>query len=176
MIPIALTLLHHRYMTTLVLFAVAAASDAADGFLARQFGWQTTVGGILDPAADKLMLASVFVTLAILKLAPVWLSALVVARDVVIVLGAAAYRAFLGPVEARPSVVSKLNTLCQIVFILSVLGREQLALPPPWVAVFLGALTFATVVISGIDYVWRYGRLALGEVRSRRAVLSTGGS
>ncbi len=80
-IPIAMTLVHHQYVATLALFGAAAVSDAADGFLAKRFGWQTRLGAVLDPAADKLLLATVFVTLAALRLVPLWLMAAAVARD-----------------------------------------------------------------------------------------------
>ncbi len=67
--------------------------------------------------------------LAVLRLVPLWLMAAAVARDIVIVLGAIAYRLYVGPIEARPSGVSKLNTLCQAAFILGVIGREQFSDP-----------------------------------------------
>jgi cardiolipin synthase (CMP-forming) len=164
-IPIALSLLHGDLVETLGLFFVAAASDAADGFLAKRFGWQTTLGGILDPTADKLLLATVFIVLAVLHWIPAWLMATAVARDVVIVLGAVAYRICFGPVTARPSLVSKLNTLCQALYILTVIGREQFAVPAAWIVLVLGAVTFVTTVISGVDYVMRYGKSALAEAR-----------
>jgi cardiolipin synthase len=175
-IPIALALLRHEFITTLVLFGLAAVSDASDGFLAKRFGWQTAVGAVLDPVADKLLLATVFVVLAMLHLVPLWLMATAVARDIIIVLGAIAYRVCFGPIEARPSGISKLNTLCQAVFILGVIGKEQFSAPSAWVVVMLGALTFVTVVISGIDYVLRYGRGALEEAKSRRALWRAGRS
>ena len=168
-IPIALTLLHRQFIATIGLFGVAAVSDAADGFLAKRFGWQTAVGAALDPAADKLLLATVFVMLAILRLVPLWFMAAVVGRDIVIVLGAVAYRVYIGPIEARPSVISKLNTLCQAAFILGVIGEQQFAMPSAWVVVMLGALAFVTVVISGIDYVLRYSSRALEQAKFRRA-------
>lgn len=171
-IPIAVALMHHQFIMTLGLFGVAAVSDAADGFLAKRLGWQTRVGAILDPVADKLLLATVFVMLTLLRLVPLWLMAVAVARDVIVVLGAVAYRVYLGPIEARPSLVSKLNTLCQAAFILAVLCKEQFSTPAAWIVVMLGALTFVTVVISGIDYVLRYGRSAL----ARRAIWGRGGS
>ncbi len=175
-IPIAMTLVHHQYVATLALFGAAAVSDAADGFLAKRFGWQTRLGAVLDPAADKLLLATVFVTLAALRLVPLWLMAAAVARDVIIVLGAIAYRAYIGPVEASPSIISKLNTACQAVFILAVIGRAQFDTPDRWVVVVLGALMFVTVVISGIDYVLRYGGEAIAEARARRAMVRGRGS
>jgi cardiolipin synthase len=166
-VPIAVALARHQLVATLWLFGIAAASDAIDGFLAKRFGWQTELGGVLDPAADKLMLATVFVMLAVLDSVPVWLTAAVIARDCIIVAGAVAYRMLLGPVAARPSRVSKLNTLCQVVFVLVVIGAEQFGWPRAW-ETFLGALVFVTVVVSGLDYVLLYSRLAAAEARSRR--------
>jgi len=170
-IPIALALLRGDLITTMGLFFAAATSDAADGFLAKRFGWQTTLGGILDPAADKLLLATVFIVLAVLRLVPAWLMAAAVARDLVIVLGAIAYRVCIGPVTARPSFISKVNTLCQAIYILSVIGRAQFAFPPAWVILALGALTFVTIVISGMDYVLRYGEAAIQGAHSRRSAV-----
>jgi cardiolipin synthase (CMP-forming) len=175
-IPIAVTLVHHQYMATLALFGAAAASDVADGFLAKRFGWQSRLGAVLDPAADKLLLATVFITLAALRLVPLWLMATAVARDIIIVLGAIAYRVCFGPVEASPSTISKLNTACQAAFILAVIVRAQFDSPDAWVLVLLGALMFLTVVISGIDYVLRYGAEAIAEARARRSMLRGRGS
>jgi cardiolipin synthase len=166
-LPIALTLVHAEFAVTLWLFAAAAASDGADGFLAKRFGWQSPLGAILDPIADKLLLATVFVTLGFLGLVPFWLMIAAVARDVIIVCGALVYRYWFGPLTVRPSAISKLNTLCQVVFILSVIGRQQFAVPPEWAITLLGALVFLTVVISGINYLLVYGQEAFGEARSR---------
>jgi cardiolipin synthase (CMP-forming) len=159
--PIAVALAQHQLVTAITLFGVAAVSDAADGFLAKRCGWQSDLGAVLDPAADKLLLSTVFITLAWLKLVPLWLMTAAVARDAVIVMGALLYRWCLGPLSVRPSIVSKFNTLCQAAFILAVVGREQFSLPPAWVVALLGALVFVTVVVSGIDYVLIYGRRAL---------------
>jgi cardiolipin synthase (CMP-forming) len=166
--PIAIALLHHKLLIALGLFFIAAVSDLLDGFLAKRFGWQSALGGVLDPAADKLLLATSFVVLAVMHLVPLWLMATAVARDLIIVAGAIAYRLLLGPVEARPSNLSKLNTLCQALFILCVIARQQFLQPGAWAIVILGALTFLTTAVSGIDYVLRYGKAAIEESRSRR--------
>jgi cardiolipin synthase len=163
--PIAVALVHHQLMTAIALFAMAALSDAADGFLAKRFGWQSELGAVLDPAADKLLLVTAFVTLAYLRLVPLWLMAAAVARDAIIVLGALLYRYCLGPLAMRPSMVSKFNMLCQVAFIMTVVGREEFGVPPAWGVTVLGALVFVTVVISGIDYVLIYGRRALNPAR-----------
>jgi len=173
-VPIAMALSGRRPVETLWLFCIAAASDGIDGFLAKRFGWQTDLGGLLDPIADKLLLITVFVMLALLGSVPVWLTAAVIARDCVIVLGAVAYRIALGPVVARPSRVSKLNTLCQVIFILVVIATPQLSWPLAW-ETLSGALVFVTVVVSGLDYVLAYSRLAAEHAKSRRRVVRTGG-
>jgi cardiolipin synthase len=160
-VPIAMALAHQRLALAIMLFAIAGVSDAADGYLATRFGWQSELGGVLDPLADKLLLATVFVILSLLKLVPLWLMVGVVARDVIIVAGAAAYRIVIGPLTAHPSFVSKTNTLCQAAFILAVVSRAKFSIPPEWVETWLGALVFATVLVSGIDYVLVYGRRAL---------------
>jgi len=168
--PIAVALLHHEQLIALGLFFLAAASDLVDGFIAKRFGWQSALGGVLDPAADKLLLATSFVVLAVIGLVPLWLMATAVARDLIIVGGAVAYRLWLGPVEARPSNLSKLNTLCQALFIVCVIARQQFSQPDAWAIVTLGTLTFLTTAVSGIDYVLRYGKAALEESRSRRTL------
>jgi cardiolipin synthase len=167
--PIAVALAERRFVTTILLFGAAALSDAADGFLAKRFGWQSELGAVLDPAADKLLLVTVFITLAYMKLVPPWLMAVAVARDVIIVLGALLYRYWFGPLDVHPSVVSKFNTLCQGAFILAVVGREEFSMPPAWVELVLGALVFVTVVISGVDYMLIFGRRALSLTKPRAA-------
>src|SRR5580692_9741384 len=136
--PIAVALAKHQLVTSIALFGVAALSDALDGFLAKRFGWQTDLGAVLDPAADKLLLATVFVVLAYLKLVPLWLMAAAVARDAIIVVGALLYRICLGPIDVRPSKLSKFNTLCQAAFISAVVGRAEFSVPLAWLVVVLG--------------------------------------
>ena len=165
--PIVVALAYHRMSTAIALFGAAALSDAADGYLAKRHAWRTELGAVLDPLADKLLLASALVTLAYLKLVPLWLMATAVARDVIIVVGALLFRFCIGPLEVRPSIVSKFNTLCQAAFIMAVVGREEFAVPPGWLVMLLGSLVFVTVAVSGIDYVLIYGRRALNVAKPR---------
>jgi cardiolipin synthase (CMP-forming) len=158
--PIAVALLHRQLSIAIALFALAACSDAADGFLARRFGWQSELGGILDPIADKLLAATVFVSLSLGALLPRWLMATAVARDLIIVAGAIAYRLVIGKVTAHPSPISKLNTFFQALFILCVVAHAAFAEPAEPVLMWLGALTFVITVVSGLDYVLVYGRRA----------------
>ena len=81
-------LFHQQYERSLILVLLMGLSDALDGFLARCYGWKTTLGAYLDPIADKLMLLSAFIAFAVLGWVPWWLSAIVIARDVVLLIGA----------------------------------------------------------------------------------------
>ena len=113
-VPITIALVHEQLLTTLLLIGVAAVSDAADGFLAKQFGWQTELGALLDPVADKLLLATVFVTLASLGGVPIWLMAAAVGRDLRDRHGRSGIPPVDRYVRMEPSAVSKVNTLCQL--------------------------------------------------------------
>jgi cardiolipin synthase len=149
-----------EYVVALILFIVAGASDALDGFLAKRFEWRTQLGGLLDPAADKLLLSSVFITLGITGLCPLWLVVLVVMRDVVIATGALVYRRLIGSFTWRARPLSKANTASQLSFVLATLTRAALEVPPAAVLQVLGGLVVTTTVLSGADYVWRWGRRA----------------
>jgi len=99
-----------------LLFLAAAVSDAIDGFLAKRFGMKTELGAYLDPLADKVLIVSIYVTLGITGVIPLWIVILVVSRDFMIV-GAIVLSWLIGrPVKIRPHMVSKLNTGMQIVF------------------------------------------------------------
>ncbi len=76
----------------LVLFIIAAVSDGLDGYLAKRFNWTSELGRVLDPLADKVLLIAVFITAAWLDIAPWWLAAVAIARDLVIGFGALIYR------------------------------------------------------------------------------------
>jgi cardiolipin synthase len=99
-----------------LLFLAAGLSDAVDGFLAKRFNMTTELGAYLDPLADKAMIVSIYVSLGITGAIPRWLVILVVSRDIMIV-GAVMLSWLMGkPVAIRPLMVSKLNTVAQIVF------------------------------------------------------------
>jgi cardiolipin synthase (CMP-forming) len=167
-VPIVVLLSEGRYGQTLVLFAIAAASDVLDGYLAKTFGWTSELGKILDPLADKLLLVSVFITLAVIGLVPVWLASIAVLRDLVIGFGAAVYRWLFGALEGKPTVPSKLNTLVQLLFVIAVVWQAAFRDLPEWVIQGLGALVLVTTVVSGVDYVNTYTRKAIAVSRARR--------
>jgi cardiolipin synthase len=104
------------------LFLAAGVSDAVDGFLAKRFGMATALGAYLDPLADKAMLVSIYVALAIIGAIPLWLVILVVSRDIMIVSAVILSWLVDKPVKLKPHPVSKLNTVAQIALALLVLG------------------------------------------------------
>ena len=99
-----------------LLFLAAAISDAVDGFLAKRFGMKTELGAYLDPLADKVLIVSIYVTLGITGVIPLWIVILVVSRDFMIVGAIILSWVIDRPVKIRPHVVGKLNTGAQIVF------------------------------------------------------------
>jgi cardiolipin synthase len=160
-IPVVYLLFEDQFGWALVLFAVAGASDGLDGFLAKHYGWQSRLGGILDPLADKTLLVCCFLVLGARELIPIWLVLAVVFRDLVIVSGAVLYNYQVEAVEAAPIPVSKLNTLLQILLVVAVITN---AAPLPLPAALLSGLTWAcfiTVIISGAQYVWIWTRKAM---------------
>lgn len=158
--PILLLILDGRFGWALGLFFVAGFSDGIDGYLAKRFDWHTRLGALLDPVADKLLVAGTFITLAYTQHIPVWLAAVVILRDVVIVGGATAYNFVVKPVQGEPTKISKLNTALQLLFLLFVLSRAGFGWPDKISITVLGAAILITVVISGVDYVWSWSRRA----------------
>jgi cardiolipin synthase len=158
--PIVQLLLARQFDWALVLIVVAGASDGLDGFLAKTFDWRTRLGGLLDPIADKLLVTSVFLTLTFLGAVPVGLAIVVVLRDVVIVTGAVVYQLLIAPVRGRPTRISKLNTACQLAFIVFALTQAAFGWPPTISLTMLGAAVVFTSIASGMNYVLHWGKLA----------------
>jgi cardiolipin synthase (CMP-forming) len=168
--PVAWLLSLGLYWETLWVFALAAVTDGLDGFLAKRFGWTSELGKILDPLADKILLVSTFIALALLGLVPVWLAATAVLRDFTITAGALAYNAWYGYPNGRPTWISKFNTLCQVAYLLLVVAVQAFERNLDSVLTALGALVFVTTVVSGLDYVITYTRKAVTVSRERRGI------
>lgn len=150
----------------LVIFAVAGITDAVDGFIARVWKQQSLLGTYLDPIADKLLLTSAFVTLSIPSLnpgtqIPLWVTVLVIARDVMLVVMALVLHLAAGVRSFPPTVLSKVNTVAQVTAVALVLlsgafpQAELIGLAADTVLYLVAGLTLA----SGLDYVLRVGRL-----------------
>ena len=166
-IPILMLIIDDRFELALALCVVAGFSDGLDGFLAKRYNWHTRFGALLDPLADKFLVAGTFLVLVYTGHIPLWLGVLVIVRDVVIVGGATLYNFLIRPVEGEPTRISKLNTALQFLFVLFVMCRAAYGWPDRIAIIVLGAAVVVTVVISGIDYVWQWASRARagGQVR-----------
>jgi cardiolipin synthase len=165
--PIATALYGRQYGIALALFVVAAVSDGLDGYLAKRFNWISELGKFLDPAADKLLLVTVFVESAWLGLVPWWVTAAAVARDAMIALGALVFRLWFGPLRGRPTVISKINTAAQLLYLTAVMLAAAAAFAPGGVLRALALIVVATTVLSGWHYVQAFTRRAwLATARS----------
>lgn len=159
--PIVDALVGGAYERTLLLFAVAAASDGLDGWLAKRYGWTSRLGVWLDPLADKLLLVSVFLVLTWLGQVPRYLAVGAVARDLLIGLGALVFRFSLGAVRGRPILSSKINTVLQVLYVLLVVTHAAWNRPPGAVLKALAVFVFVTVLYSGAAYVREFTVRAL---------------
>ncbi len=159
-IPVAYLLLEQRYTEALLLFFIAGVSDGLDGYLAKRFDWRSRLGSILDPLADKTLLVVTYICLGWVDIIPLWLVALVLGRDVVIVAGGLAYYLLIGSYQMEPSWVSKANTTLQIVLALVLVFSLGVYELPPALLVTLVYGVCVTTVLSGLDYVWTWGRKA----------------
>jgi cardiolipin synthase (CMP-forming) len=160
-VPLVFAMRDEQHERIIILFVVAAVSDGLDGYLAKRFNWTSDLGRILDPVADKLLLVTVFITAAWLDIAPWWLTAAAVARDLIIGVGALIYRAWFGRLNGRPTVISKINTAMQLGYLLAVVLASATGFPPREVLEALAALVMITIVCSGFDYVSRFVARAL---------------
>lgn len=164
--PFLWALLEERYSTALLLFITAGVSDALDGFLAKYFGWTSELGGLLDPIADKLLLMGAILALGWLNELPRWLVALVILRDLLIVGGAVSYHLLIERFEAAPLMISKLNTLVQLILVCAVIVHYGMIPLPGTLLTGLIVLTALTTVWSGAAYIWQWSQRARSRRRS----------
>jgi cardiolipin synthase len=147
----------------LVVFATAGLTDALDGLIARAAAQKTSLGAWLDPAADKLLLVTTFIVLTLPNIGlvnriPLWLTVLIISRDVGIVLTVAIVNLAVGPRTFRPSALGKAATALYIVTCVVVMLFNYLGRPSIVVDVFIWASLVVTLV-SGMDYIWRVARI-----------------
>ena len=164
--PTAWLLVEEQYVWALVVMALAGASDALDGWLARRFDWTSRMGAALDPVADKLLVAAMFIVFTVQGHIPLWVAGIVLGRDAVIMSGAGVYRLLYGPIQFSPTLVSKANTATQIIVVLLLLlglcdfgwlSAIALSLVDPWCFYLLALLGLG----SGLDYVFTWSLKAL---------------
>ena len=143
----------HRLLA-LVSFAVAAICDGVDGYIARRFNQRSELGAILDPLADKLLLVSAIVLLSFdqrpyLQGVPLWLTGMIIGRDILLLTGLIVIQMIVGKVKVRPRMLGKAATVFQMVVVLWILLK--------WDDKWIIAWTLATGIctgVSGLLYVW----------------------
>lgn len=149
--------IYRRLGWALLAFVVAGLSDLFDGYIARYSKQQTTLGAMLDPVADKILLTSTFVALTwtsgLLVAIPTWLTVTTLSRDAIIVVSVAIVNITLGRRVFYPSLLGKFSTVSQLLTVGAVLlvNAFSLSFPPLWP---LFAVTLALTVVSAVHYVF----------------------
>jgi len=146
-------LLRDQITPALVVFCLAGISDGLDGFIARYFDQRTLIGAYLDPVADKALLMSAFVCLAMMGMLPDWLTVMVLSRDILIVIGIAILTVTGKKYHIHPSLVSKCTTVAQIAMVIVSLMAPGIPILQAVTAVLV-PVTAALTAISGLHYVY----------------------
>jgi cardiolipin synthase len=158
-VPLAIWLVLGGHMTEAFwVFIAAGISDGIDGYIAKRFDQRSELGALLDPIADKTLLVSMFVTLGIAGALPTWLVILAVFRDLLIVGGFLLAAAVGHPLRWEPLLVSKLNTVLQILLVALVLAGLGLGLEDDGATAALVYVVGATTILSGAGYLVRWAR------------------
>jgi cardiolipin synthase len=147
-------LIYKHYDWSLITLALSAITDALDGFIARFFHQKTTLGAYLDPIADKLLLVTSYITLAILNIIPNWLTIIIISRDVIISLGVLVLLINSYPLEIKPSGISKFTTLFQFLTLFLSLLYSYYGLDFSYLHI-LYAITAVFTIASGLHYLYR---------------------
>jgi cardiolipin synthase (CMP-forming) len=156
--PVMILLLRDQaYEAALILFIVAGVTDGLDGYIAKRFNFVSRLGAILDPIADKMLIVSAYVMLALLGDIPFWLFLIVGFRDLMIVGGYLILETLEGDVQLQPSIVSKINTFLQITLVIVVLLEETAWASMGMFVDFLIVSVTVTTLLSGAHYVWYWG-------------------
>lgn len=159
--PFLAFLYQKQYDDAFYTFLFAGFTDALDGWLARYFHWQSAFGSFVDPMADKLLIASSFISLALIGSLPWWLVGLVFLRDLTISIGVLAWYWFIQrKPDFKPTYLSKINTVLQLALVTICLFELAFStITPHWMMFFI-ILTAITTTASFIDYAWTWGRKA----------------
>ena len=141
-------------------FLAAAVSDALDGIIAKTFNSETVIGAYIDPIADKALLVGTFITLGHEGFLQTWLVILVVFRDIVIIGGALIFQTVTKSLTMQPLMISKVNTVVQLLLAIGVLFVEGFVVEDGLVIAFMGYIVSVTTVWSGTAYVITWGGMA----------------
>lgn len=153
---------NNQFGWSLVVFVIAGVSDGLDGYIAKRFNASTYLGSILDPIADKVLLVTSYIMLSVLEIVPFWLMVVVVFRDIVIIGGNLLMILFFSSMEMKPLMISKINTVMQIFYIVLVLASLSFAWEYSGFVGFIGIVVAITSILSGLAYVY------IGSVKATR--------
>jgi cardiolipin synthase len=154
LIPLfVILIINQSFSWALIIFALAGITDGIDGLIARITRQRTELGAYLDPIADKLLLSAGFITLAIIEMLPSWLAVIVIARDMIILLGILVMILTNYHPQIRPSLISKVTTTLQILTILLVLMVEYGSIFRLLSKIVIYGTTFFTI-LSGAHYIY----------------------
>ncbi|MFC3908934.1 CDP-alcohol phosphatidyltransferase family protein [Legionella dresdenensis] len=158
--PFLFFLCHQQYDKALYVFFIAGFTDGLDGWLARHFQWQSALGSFIDPLADKLLVATSFISLAVIGSLPWWLVILVFLRDLTISLSVVFWYWFVQrKLEFKPTMLSKINTTLQL-FLVTLCLFELAFFKLPYLIAIVMWCTAATTAATYIDYGLTWGRKA----------------
>ncbi|MFQ5464578.1 MAG: CDP-alcohol phosphatidyltransferase family protein [Thermodesulfobacteriota bacterium] len=143
------------YLAAALVFTMAGITDAVDGFIARRFNMRTPLGAALDPAADKLLQVTAYVTLTFRGVIPLWLCVPVLAKDAILVVIFLALRSMGRRVEISPSIPGKLSTVLQITTVAYVLFFGRADGPRLVIFMALALATAGATIMAGLHYAWR---------------------
>jgi cardiolipin synthase len=153
LIPFFINLMIYGYYRgALLVFVVAGVTDALDGMIARLMGKKTELGAFLDPMADKLLILSAFLTLALLGKLPVWLVIIVVSRDAILAMGSLIIYVMTHKLKIRPTLIGKLTTVMQLIVVVLSLVLMNYEIETR-IMVILQWTTAGVTLVSGVQYV-----------------------
>ncbi len=158
----AYLLISEKEKAALVVFAICGATDALDGLLARWLKQRTLVGALLDPIADKLLMATAFIVLSVVHIAPLRLAIMVISRDIIILVGSFLYLLLFDASDIRPTGLSKANTAVQLLTVIYFLSVAAFPAEAKALGAGMGGLSdqavtltcAVTTVVSGLQYLY----------------------
>lgn len=172
-LPVGLFLVEGRFEAALALFLFAALSDLVDGWLARRFAWESSLGRVLDPTADKLLLLVSLIALSLVGVLPFWATLALVGRDLVLLTAAGIYRYLIGYLTPAPTFFGK-SCSAAIMVLVVVLLLTQMQVPylseiSRWCVDFGLVLVVVTLSLASlVEYLWNYGTHGIALLKARR--------
>ena len=171
--PVGFYIVQGWFELALALFLFAALSDLVDGWLARRFAWESSLGRVLDPAADKLLLLVALCTLALAEVLPLWAAFALVGRDLILLIAAAIYRYLIGYLAPAPtffgkSCVAAIMVLIVMLFFTEIEVRYLSEFSRLCIGFGLVLVVVTLSLASLVEYLWNYGTHGIALLKARR--------